>query len=430
LGALLLALTALYVRHFPTVETINDTWFGADVARHLDWMVQGVPGRAHLHPLSFALYRIAGRMYAALNLLPAAQKGAMIPGALPPILAASLAVPRVAHWLASRRVNADDESGRGGMKRQLTSAVLLVAISPLLIFAPVAESHVLGGLMLLMSAVLVLRVYDAEGETTNAAPPPEVASVRRRRITLALLFGVAATGFSLSNLIPAGIMLGLVLRRRDSFRAALALTLVVLLEGALVAWRGIFALTGAADGVVGGAQVEQQWLGAPTLQNLYLSFHHLILSQFGIPWGYLKEYPASLASHGVPFSGPFVDGTLAPLSCCAAVLWLLGVLIYARSLPARSRVVHFLRHCALILSIFVLFHAIYDPAESYIFAAHAWPFLILPGLLAWNDALAALRDPGHRHRSLAILACLGTAGVLSGLQSALAISHLLRLPSP
>ena len=69
-----------------------------------------------------------------------------------------------------------------------------------------------------------------------------------------------------------------------------------------------------------------------------------------------------------------------------------------------------------VIASLVAFHAVYATDEAYIFSPHVWPFVVLPGVLAWTDAR-------HDRDRLALL-CLGGATIVALVQTGLGLHTL------
>jgi hypothetical protein len=169
--------------------------------------------------------------------------------------------------------------------------------------------------------------------------------------------------------------------------------------------------------VVRVIQSELRWLTVPSQQSFRRSFGGLILTHFGMP-------PSGLSTWQHPFNGMIVTSVrnlgMTAFQIAGLLLWCAGVLLWAwhggRGSPER-RFVQFALAAALSL---IAFHTVYAAHEAYVFSAHIWPYLVLPGVLAWTD--------GVRTRRFAQVICITAAVVLSAIQTGSGLMNLRGLP--
>jgi hypothetical protein len=169
--------------------------------------------------------------------------------------------------------------------------------------------------------------------------------------------------------------------------------------------------------VVRVVQNELRWLTVPSQQSFRRSFGGLILTHFGMP-------PSGLSTWQHPFNGMIVTSVrnlgMTAFQIAGLPLWCAGVLLWAwhggRGSPER-RFVRFALAAALSL---IAFHTVYAAHEAYVFSAHIWPYLVLPGVLAWTD--------GVRTRRFAQVICITAAVVLSAIQTGSGLMNLRGLP--
>ena len=392
---LLMTLSIYYSLRFEKLGSSNDLWFGTDIARHVWW--SSYPenwNRAHLHPVSFILYKSYGLILGQLGLLPDSNQ--LVIFAFPTILLTSLALTTAAQWLTPPHPSR--------MLMRITILSLFLLIGPLIIFAPMPESHVGGGIALLLQAALTLKFLRAEAEGQRVY----------ERIMI-FLFAALACGFSLSNCLPATILLLPLLPRQSQLgwwiaSGVVAVVLVLCVHHFLypldiVAWME--------------RQLVQElaWVSLPDLDALRESFQNLVLLQFGVPF---TEF--------VTWRHPDTGWTITSIAHRDAtflqgvtfLLWCTGIAIWVGKSRGRAVVEkRFLLLCAGSFLALVAFHTVYSPYDAYIFSVHLWPFLLLPGVLIWIDSL-------HTRYS-GVVACMTTAIALSVVQMILGFVILVNL---
>lgn len=290
--------------------------------------------------------------------------------------------------------------------------VASLIVGPTFVFAPVPESHMLGGAALLLQTLCILKAMRAESVAgvKSAADGAYQISVRG-----AFLWGLLAVGFSLSNLAPAAIlMFGLHSVRcwnmRRSLLAGLGLGIFL-----FIAWPHAQDLLA----------FESNWLGTPHLSTLAASARQLVVLQFGVPDSNLLTWnDPYLGGSGIvnPFTGYVITsvyprGAVSPVQAAACLLWLAGIGLWLRqsiiSCDRRFAVV-----CASALGELIAFHSVYDTGEAYLFSPHAWPFVLLPGLVAFADGL--------QMRRFCQIACFAASIGLSAVQLVSGLSGLVK----
>ena len=391
LAVLLAALCLLFAQRCEKLGTVNDLWFGSDVWRHIEWAANPAErGRAAQHPGTFVLFKLHGALLRALDVAP--ERDRVLGYSLPVLVLASLATAAAATLLTR------------GERRRVEVLLILVAVGPLLVFGPMAESHVPGGAALLLQGVLVLSVL--RGRDAGLSPQH-----LRWRMWTAVGLGALAVSATLPNLLPALVLLSAVWGVRRTLIGSLAsvATLVAVALGLHLAgvrlWVSELALQVARD--------ELAFLPPFHPLQLWWSVRGLLLHPFGMPLTMLTEW-----MH--PVDGRLVtslrerEPTLLQLAACA--LWCTAIVLWARSpqrAPAERR---FATTCALALAALIVFHSFVSSYEAYIFSAHAWPFVALPGVLAGLSG-----SPRQRR-------CIRLAVGLALLQTLLGILWLERLP--
>ncbi|HVS08495.1 MAG TPA: hypothetical protein VMS76_01380 [Planctomycetota bacterium] len=398
--ALLSALCLFYTGRFHHFATVNDLWFGSDIWRHVAWANDpSEAGRWQLHPGSFLLFDGYGRLLRALGLEPSPDE--LLGFAMPVIALVALGLVAAAERLARH--------GTGGRASPWAVAAVLAAVGPVVAFGPMPESHILGGTALLLQAVWVLSVLRDEAA---GASGPQV----RSRTAGAIALGAVAASFTVTNLLPATILLWALRRlRRPLVRAALVGALA---GAALLAVHKLVAPLPLVWPLVRTVRYEMSLLTPPHALQIGWSFQHLVLFQFGMP-------RTELITWTHPADGAVVtsihSASATPLQWAAFALWLAAVGLWVRrgraGEPAERR---FGAYCAAALLALLAFHVPFSAWEAYIFSPHAWPYVVVPGVLAWRWGMQA--------RNRAVILCVAAAVALSLLQTAYGLWWLEHLP--
>jgi hypothetical protein len=299
--------------------------------------------------------------------------------------------------------------GERSLPRVAGIAAVLLVVGPALVFAPTPESHMPGGAALLAEEALL---YDGIRARARGAS--------RRfalfRLGFAVLFGMLAAGFSVTNVIPATLLavplvahVGLrprewqIVKRVVMGLAAFAFVGVLVLLTVTHAWR-LRAIM----------ENESHFLHAPGLRSVAASVDASTTKQFGVP-----EIGVDMSHDPIlPTRALVPRRQFAPLPTLGFILWLGAIVVWYR----RPDTARWARHLALAslaaaLSM-VLFYAIYAAHEAYLFSAHSWPFLVAPGL-------AALVDNLHRPRRVEVIG-LAAAVSLGIIQTVVGVASLFR----
>lgn len=387
LTSLFLSLSAVMLFLAPSLYDTYDLWFGTDIPRHIAWATDPTfVFRSHLHPLSFLLYRTLGTLLALLHVR--GHTAIYLACAFPPALLASVAI------LTAARIVPPE--------RRLLGILGCLTLGSVLIFAPIPESHTLGGAALLLEGGAVFWALQARSREADAAGFAHVA----------VLWSAAAAGMAPTNALP-GLVLLLPLwqiragRRAFLRRLGLAALVIFLLEVAVYIFQ-------ARNPDVGGSNnlaVETTWLAWPTWRSCWESLASLFLHLFGVP-------PVHLTIHGSPSPDhppyPLVYPRQHPslIQCAAAACWCLGLRLGWNQASRISRILT--SNCLTALIGLAAFSAVYDTYEAYMDSAHVWPLLLLPTLLFFREAPSLQSAP----------ALLMTASVLlSALQTCLSFPH-------
>jgi hypothetical protein len=282
----------------------------------------------------------------------------------------------------------------------------LAVFGSMLAFAPVPECHAAGGALLLLQASLMHRWLNAR---SAGEPPARHLSVK------ILIAGVAATGFTLSNLLPATIVAApLLLVDRPSARAIVPAVIVVLGAGLLAMGFGV----PLPNVVKGWIDYELEWTYVPTSRTLRESFTGLVTYQFGVPGAALRTWQNPLDATTVMSIGPRGP---SPLHYLALLAWIAGLAVWWAGGLRTTAETRILVLTSIAGASLVAFHSIYGSYESYVVSPHVWPYIALPACFA----VLSSRRLG-RHLPLALLAA---ALALSLVQSSIGMRSLNRLPS-
>ncbi len=390
LTALFVGLSAALFLCAPSLYDTYDLWFGTDIPRHIQWAIApAYVFRSHLHPLSFLIYRSLGTLFPLLHLR--SREAVFLACSFPPAFLASAAVV-----CAAQIARPGDRmlAGLGG-----------VVLGSALFFAPVPESHTLGGAALLLEGTSVFWALCAD--------PREAATAR---VQAAVLWGGAAAGMSLSNALPALLLLVPLWRFRTALPALrnrlgwVALAMLVVEIGI-----NVIQARSPDPGGVNNLNVERNWLAWPTWASCRESLSSLSLHLFGLPPVHHTIHKLSWPSNP-PYPLVYPRQFPSPIQCAAAACWCLGMALWWKRASSRGRA--FTTACLAALLGLVAFSAAYDTFEAYMVSAHAWPFLLLPTLCLLHEAPSRRSAP-----ALLITACV----FLSALQSCLSLPHALFL---
>ena len=378
----------------PPLLYVYDIWFGTDIPRHVQWTtVYEFVFRGHLHPFTYLLYKMLGVLMRLLKIR--SDKGVYLPCCLPPALFASVAIVDVAARI-----------GRPG--RRLLSGLAGVVLGAALVFAPIPESHTLGGAALLLEGLWVWTALRALGR----------AEEDTRATQRAALYATVAAGMTVSNLGPGLILLLPLWLMAPASRHVLLRQLawgalvLVSLETAIFVAQQCSELPSGSNSLA----VEQAWLAWPTPYSFWVSLSSLWLHLFGLPSTHMTVHQLSWPDQPA-YELIYPRMRPAPVQCAAALCWTVGLALWWRRGrgwdPARLLVTC----CLASLLELTVFSSGYDTFEAYMVANHAWPFVLLPALLVLND------ESAQRSPSRWMTACIG----LSVLQTVLALPHLIAL---
>ena len=391
-----LALSSWFAFRFVNLGTVWDLWFGADIPRVITWIDRPFYlDRWHLHPLAIVPLKAYGLLLAVLR-IPSSPR--LLPiHALPTIIIVAVCI------VASARVITATTDTK---VPPFTIAAGLAGFGSMLAFAPVPECHAAGGALLLLQAALVHAWLNAR----SAGHPT------RGRLRIGILVaGLAATGFTLSNLLPALIVASpVVISNRASARIIVPALIAVIGLGALA-----LGLRVPMPNVIKGwINYEMEWTYLPTPTTLRESFTGLVTYQFGVP-------AAQLSTWKNPLDGTTVMSITArgpsALHFMALLAWAAGIVLWwgtrTRTVADKQLVIL----TSLAGASLVAFHSVYGSYESYVTSPHVWPYVAIPGCLAYVSS----RRHGLRLPAGLIVATL----ILSLVQSATGLRSLNGLPS-
>jgi hypothetical protein len=369
LSASFVVLAVCFEATLPSIATRLNVWFGTDIPLYSQWWMRGISTRSHWHPLAFALYDAFGRCIRAIGLDPAALPLAVV--ALPVIAVTSTAMSSTLAVLL-----------RGEQRAPACVAAMLL-VGPAVLLAPIPDTHMAGGAALLAEGALLLAWHRGD----------------RRPATLltAACAGLVAGGFSLTSFGPAAALLASCPRtpRRVLVPLVVLAACVIALLVALL-WRHV--------------TFEAAFAVAPSPSSLWQSARQLVLAQFGLPY-------VVAAPNADPIAPTDALSVAAPTgwSVLAAALWLGAICAERSRCPSRGGEARLAIASSLSLVGLVAFHSVYAATEAFMFAPHAWPFVVLPGLAILTD-----RDSSAASR-IAVLAAL----LACAIQTVLAASTLL-----
>jgi hypothetical protein len=287
----------------------------------------------------------------------------------------------------------------------------MLVVSPLVAFGPMPESHVLGGVALLLQSTFTLMALRAKAETVEG---PDAWYWT----TASVVCGVLATSFTLSNLLPASILLLPTVPSRwpkpDVASVARIVTGVVTMVLVVYFLLGSVGVLSRAGNLVA---YELRWFTLPNWKLLEASFRNLVMFQFGLPPTALYTWHDTLNSRMVTSVG--IHGWTI-LQAVACGLWIAGTTVWVLSLNRNSPEYLFLLCCVTGALSLIVFHTSYATHDAYMFAAHIWPYIVLPGVLAWIENVRVRRFAGA--------ICITIAVALSVLQNIEGLRVLLGLP--
>ena len=391
-----LLLSRIYVVVNPHLADIGDLWFGTDIPRHIDWAVGASVDRAHLHPLSFALYKIFGAFLRLLGLR--APPIAFVACAALPAAAASFALVSAAPVFSA--------PGRGQTAHAAFNVAAALIVGSLLVFAPIPESHTLGGAALLLEAGCVYTLLELPLDA-----PAE------KHLMRTVFFAAAAVGMTITNALPATCLL-LPLLASGMHRRALAkwllLASLVLICLEVIAVAAEHFGSPTSDYSLSG---EEAWMRVPHWRSMRAAVQALFVHNFGIP---AMSHPRRGDLFGIPYTLVVPREAPTRLQLGAGGLWIIGLIAWWRqTLQTHLAERQIVFCCLLALAGLLTFSSVYDPFEAYMVSAHAWPFILVPLLVAVKNSLET--------RRYLPLYCLAACVVLSFAQTLAAFPHLLHL---
>lgn len=374
---LFMSMHLLVTSNLERLSSSYNAWFGTDVPRYLQWSTEvACIDRAHLHPLALLLYKCA------LGLNALGLKASMLTWlSLLPASAAAVATAAAAcspPWGGDRRLRA-------------LWLVVAVCVGSAPLFAALPETHALGGSVLMLQTLAVMSALRsaASGDRERF----------RSRCSLALGLGCIATGITLSNALPATILLASLLpgadpsaRRHLAVRAVWTASALAFLGADVVALQRFTGdqedEEGAVPGIAARFSREGAYTTPPSPGSILTSFRAMVVHQFGVP---PTEVVRHTESNGQKYPLIYVkDGGPLPQAIPCA-LWYLGIFLWLprgyQAHPVERKVII---ACLAATAALVAFHAAYCTFEAFMFSPHAWPFVVLPGL-----CILKARAPGR-----------------------------------
>jgi len=392
LTAFYLGISAAIVHLGPSLFGVYDTWFGTNIPRHIQWATDPeFVFRAHLHPVSFLIYKALGVPMRLLHVRT--HVAVFVACSLPAALLTSLAITHAADGLAPAR------------RLRPLFGLACVAIGATMFYATIPESQAMSGACLLTEGIMVFRALRA-----RQGGAEDGDSLR-----LAWAFVTLAAGITLSNAVP-GLVLLLPLYADPARRRGLGLPLswmalaIALAEAAAYIAQQLSPQPGGPNNL----SLERDWMARPTAHSLWVSLSTLFLHLFGLPPCHLTVHHQVLTGQP-PYPVIYPRMWHSPVQCAAGLLWVAGLVLWWRRPDAAPAARAQIAACLVALLGLVCFSSFYDTFEAYMVSSHAWPFVLLPALLV-------LRDSWER-RALAPLRCMGAVVALSVLQTVLSLPH-------
>ncbi len=233
-----------------------------------------------------------------------------------------------------------------------------------------------------------------------------------------LIFTILATGFSLSNLMPATIMmLSISSFRWPILKIVIGIGLGLMLI--LILHKFIFYIPEVSQ-IARRIIKEFNYILYPGFSSFLLSLINVVLAQFGVS---IKPVIIQWINSNNNLQFMVVKKGPTILQISASILYLSGILWYLiNNIKSQVKEASFIFYCTLALFSIVIFHSFYATKESYIFSAHAWPYLLLPGLVA-------LRNSWKNSQRLPVLFIL-LALLLTIIQTVIGFNVLFNLQKP
>jgi hypothetical protein len=409
--SIFVTLSFFFERYFANLlltDDWNDFWFGADIQRHIDWATDHSKfSRGSRHPISLGIFKFYGLVLTFMGVFP---KYAIFPIiSLPVTLFTSFTIAYSVRTILPER----DFSGWV----QILGVIMLVLIGSTLTFAHIPESHTFGGSTLLLQVILTWRFLKKYSDS-------DIFEHQRNKTLLFLsIFGCAAiaTGFTLSNLMPAIILLLAIPHLRERLFTGSVLrtvvfsfaviTFIVLIHSFIMSNPFLVVIQDQLRG-------EIHWMRLINSETILLSFKNFLISQFGMGFTNL----VALSENGKA-SIRVIPSTTSHIQIVAFICYVGTLIVWAwKNRKIAFIEVNFLLYCTAAFLSLLLFHSFYAVDEAYIFSAHGWPFLVVPGLIV-------LRKSWLQHEWLPILFIILTVA-LCALQTILGLQALLQLKLP
>jgi len=354
-------LSFFYETNLPFLTERMNVWFGTDIPRFVGEWVNGNSARFHFHPLSFMVYSIYGAVLKITGFNPHDVPLAVM--SLPVVVYVLFGISLFVGFISTRQ--------QISYVWRLLLLLSVILISPALIFTPVPESHMSGGVSLLLEANFVLVALRELCSERNFAKA-------QKSITVAILFCIFACGFSISNVIPAMLVL-MPLLSEFNVRQLRLLLIVVIVTSIFI----VIVLLMPDSPIIKIINSEKNFMMIPTLKSLAMSFDALVIKQFGVPVIEVARSHDPVETMKILMP----SNTFAPLSSFSFIMWSVSFWLWFRQKSTLKWEKHFFRACFAALFSMIIFYAIYANYEAYLFSAHSWPFIILPGIYALGKSV-------------------------------------------
>jgi hypothetical protein len=397
---------SIFIQSYFTQLLADNFWdnfyFGTDIPRHIEWATNpSVYSRSHLHPLSLILFKIYGCLLLLLGVIPNYSLFPII--SFPVTLFTSIAIAYTIHIMLPGHLFP--------VWIQAFGIILLLLVGSTLTFAPIPESHTLGGAALLLQAAFTWHFLKKESENFALKK-----TFQHNWCLIGIcLFLAMAFGFSLINLMPGTILLLAVPQIRPILFSKLFIRTTLLSGGILISIVifHYFIISISFLSVIENEILKDvKYVFKPEFKTLKLSIKNFLLSQFGL--GFLKIIEWTTNEY------VFRKLKLAEefyLQIAAFFLYMSGIVNWAwRKKGFNNLELKYILYCAAAFLSLLFFHCIYAVEESYMFTPHGWPFLVVPGILV-------LRDSWLQHNQWPII-FISLTLLLCALQIALGILKL------
>lgn len=364
----------------PSGTSFQDRWFGTDIQRHIDWATDWRKAAgAPLHPASFVAYKLSSPLLTLVGSLGLVSY--LLLYSLPHIVSTGLALGLGARLLRLK----------GYSRWSTVAAFVILGSFPILGCVP--ESHTAGGAW----------IYLALCACAPAIGSFHDEDTRHRRRYWAILGILAATGYTISNMLVASVAPCCLARSRWRSFLVLAIACAALASAFLVGvgvkhqpWTELDAVAAMGRAI----RAELSFVVAPRVGTLWVAFNQLYIAQFGgieTNIGVAVLDPAKILR---PSAAP---GLLQSL---AALFSFVATAVYCSSSKQSREMRLFVVACGVGILTSVAIHTVYAPYEAFLFSPHTWPFVACPAIVIV-----------HTTRSRLVVTLLASAAFLAVVQS-------------